>query len=421
MAKSIIDIILPDLGEGISGAEVSEVSISVGDQLNKGDTIVVLESDKASMEIPSDLNGTVKEILVKTGQAIEVGHSLIKLETDNAQENKEKTNPRVDETGDKQEPLKQPSPQNTQSDVQLDPSSGDKTFSSPGVRRLARELSIDLSHIKGSGDKGRITKDDLHKHIKLQMASQRGVAQSINQEVDYKEWGSTEEIKLSKIKKITGRRLQEAWQTIPHVTQFDEADITKLDSTRRAMNKELEKKKIKITFLPFLIKAATHVLKSMPEFNSSLNHTGETLIMKHYYNIGIAVDTPRGLVVPVIKDVDSKTIVDLSIELMDISDRAKSNKLKPKELSGGTFTISSLGGIGGKFFTPIINPPEVAILGISKSIWENIYNHETKSSSPKYIMPFSLSYDHRIIDGAAAAKFTSTFSHTIEELSFKEK
>tara|TARA_B100000686_G_scaffold354209_1_gene463236 strand:- start:1700 stop:2965 length:1266 start_codon:yes stop_codon:yes gene_type:complete len=421
MAKSIIDIILPDLGEGISGAEVSEVSISVGDQLNKGDTIVVLESDKASMEIPSDLNGTVKEILVKTGQAIEVGHSLIKLETDNAQENKEKTNPRVDETGDKQEPLKQPSPQNTQSDVQLDPSSGDKTFSSPGVRRLARELSIDLSHIKGSGDKGRITKDDLHKHIKLQMASQRGVAQSINQEVDYKEWGSTEEIKLSKIKKITGRRLQEAWQTIPHVTQFDEADITKLDSTRRAMNKELEKKKIKITFLPFLIKAATHVLKSMPEFNSSLNHTGETLIMKHYYNIGIAVDTPRGLVVPVIKDVDSKTIVDLSIELMDISDRAKSNKLKPKELSGGTFTISSLGGIGGKFFTPIINPPEVAILGISKSIWENIYNHKTKSSSPKYIMPFSLSYDHRIIDGAAAAKFTSTFSHTIEELSFKEK
>ncbi len=421
MAKSIIDIILPDLGEGISGAEVSEVSISVGDQLNKGDTIVVLESDKASMEIPSDLNGTVKEILVKTGQAIEVGHSLIKLETDNAQENKEKTKPRVDETGDKQEPLKQPSPQNTQSDVQLDPPSGDKTFSSPGVRRLARELSIDLSHIKGSGDKGRITKDDLHKHIKLQMASQRGVAQSINQEVDYKVWGSTEEIKLSKIKKITGRRLQEAWQTIPHVTQFDEADITKLDSTRRAMNKELEKKKIKITFLPFLIKAATHVLKSMPEFNSSLNHTGETLIMKHYYNIGIAVDTPRGLVVPVIKDVDSKTIVDLSIELMDISDRAKSNKLKPKELSGGTFTISSLGGIGGKFFTPIINPPEVAILGISKSIWENIYNHETKSSSPKYIMPFSLSYDHRIIDGAAAAKFTSTFSHTIEELSFKEK
>ncbi len=421
MAKSIIDIILPDLGEGISGAEVSEVSISVGDQLNKGDTIVVLESDKASMEIPSDLNGTVKEILVKTGQAIEVGHSLIKLETDNAQENKEKTKPQVDETGDKQEPLKQPSPQNTQSDVQLDPSSGDKTFSSPGVRRLARELSIDLSHIKGSGDKGRITKDDLHKHIKLQMASQRGVAQSINQEVDYKEWGSTEEIKLSKIKKITGRRLQEAWQTIPHVTQFDEADITKLDSTRRAMNKELEKKKIKITFLPFLIKAATHVLKSMPEFNSSLNHTGETLIMKHYYNIGIAVDTPRGLVVPVIKDVDSKTIVDLSIELMDISDRAKSNKLKPKELSGGTFTISSLGGIGGKFFTPIINPPEVAILGISKSIWENIYNHKTKSSSPKYIMPFSLSYDHRIIDGAAAAKFTSTFSHTIEELSFKEK
>ncbi len=159
----------------------------------------------------------------------------------------------------------------------------------------------------------------------------------------------------------------------------------------------------------------------MPEFNSSLNHTAETLIMKQYYNIGIAVDTPSGLVVPVIKDVDNKSITDLSIELSEISNRARSNKLKPKELSGGTFTISSLGGIGGKFFTPIINPPEVAILGISKSVWENVYNHETKSSSPKYIMPFSLSYDHRIIDGAAAAKFTSAFSQTIEELSFKEK
>ena len=421
MAKSIKDIILPDLGEGISAAEVSEVSVSVGDQLNKGDTIVVLESDKASMEIPSDINGTVKEVLVKIGQEIEVGCLLIKLEADGARDNTKETKNQTDENSDKQDAPKQPTPENAQSDIQQTYSSGDKIFASPGVRRLARELSINLSQMKGSGDKGRVTKDDLHKHIKLQMASQHGVAQSINKKVDFNQWGGTEEVKLSKIKKITGKRLQEAWQSIPHVTQFDEADITELDSRRRAINKELEKKKIKITFLPFLIKAITHVLKSMPEFNSSLNHTAETLIMKQYYNIGIAVDTPSGLVVPVIKDVDNKSITDLSIELSETSNRARSNKLKPKDLSGGTFTISSLGGIGGKFFTPIINPPEVAILGISKSVWENVYNHETKSSSPKYIMPFSLSYDHRIIDGAAAAKFTSAFSQTIEELSFKEK
>jgi len=253
------------------------------------------------------------------------------------------------------------------------------------------------------------------------MANQQGVAQSINKEIDYAQWGAIEEIKLSKIKKITGRRLQEAWQNIPHVTQFDEADITDLDTIRRKMKQESEKKDIKITFLPFLMKAAVELLQSMPEFNSSLNHTSETLIIKKYYNIGIAVDTPNGLIVPVVRDVDKKTIFDLSIELADISEKARSNALKPKDLSGGTFTISSLGGIGGKYFTPIINPPEVAILGISKSVWENIYNHESKSSEPRYIMPFSLSYDHRIIDGAAAAKFTSAFSNTIEELSFLKK
>ena len=418
MAKSLKEIILPDLGEGIDGAEVSEVSVAVGDTLSQGDTIVVLESDKASMEIPSDDDGVVKEVLVATGKEVNVGDLLIKLEIEQSSPPKDNKEDKVESTTDDPSAPVVAQPTETKPEPDPQPSIGGKIFASPGVRRLARELSINLQHITASGDKGRITKEDLNNYIKIQMSNQLGVAQSINKDIDYAQWGDIKEIKLSKIKKITGRRLQEAWQSIPHVTQFDEADITDLDRTRRKMKKELEKKDIKITFLPFLMKAIVEVLQSMPEFNSSLNHTSETLIIKQYYNIGIAVDTPNGLIVPVIRDVDKKTISDLSIELSDVSDRARSNALKPKDLSGGTFTISSLGGIGGKYFTPIINPPEVAILGISKSVWENIYNHESKSSEPRYIMPFSLSYDHRIIDGAAAAKFTSAFSKMIEELSF---
>tara|TARA_Y100000748_G_scaffold211305_1_gene177200 strand:- start:5378 stop:6634 length:1257 start_codon:yes stop_codon:yes gene_type:complete len=418
MAKSLKEIILPDLGEGIEGAEVSEVSVAVGDTLSQGDTIVVLESDKASMEIPSDDGGVVKEVLVAIGKEVNVGDLLIKLEIEQSSPSKDNKEDKVESTTDDPSAAVVVQTTQTKPEPAPQPSIDGKIFASPGVRRLARELSINLLHITASGDKGRITKEDLNNYIKIQMSNQLGVAQSINKDIDYAQWGDIEEIKLSKIKKITGRRLQEAWQSIPHVTQFDEADITDLDRTRRKMKKELEKKDIKITFLPFLMKAVVEVLQSMPEFNSSLNHTSETLIIKQYYNIGIAVDTPNGLIVPVIRDVDKKTISDLSIELADVSDRARSNTLKPKDLSGGTFTISSLGGIGGKYFTPIINPPEVAILGISKSVWENIYNHESKSSEPRYIMPFSLSYDHRIIDGAAAAKFTSAFSKMIEGLSF---
>ena len=370
------------------------------------------------MEIPSDDDGVVKEVLVATGKEVNVGDLLIKLEIEQSSPPKDNKEDKVESTTDDPSVAVVVQPPETKPEPDSQPSIDGKIFASPGVRRLARELSINLQHITASGDKGRITKEDLNNYIKIQMSNQLGVAQSINKHIDYAQWGDIEEIKLSKIKKITGRRLQEAWQSIPHVTQFDEADITDLDRTRRKMKKELEKKDIKITFLPFLMKAVVEVLQSMPEFNSSLNHTSETLIIKQYYNIGIAVDTPNGLIVPVIRDVDKKTISDLSIELADVSDRARSNALKPKDLSGGTFTISSLGGIGGKYFTPIINPPEVAILGISKSVWENIYNHESKSSEPRYIMPFSLSYDHRIIDGAAAAKFTSAFSKMIEELSF---
>ena len=235
---------------------------------------------------------------------------------------------------------------------------------------------------------------------------------------DFSQWGETENQKLTKIKRITGKRLQAAWQTIPHVTQFDEADITDLDTYRKKLKEKLLKDGIKVTFLPFLIKALTHVLKEMPEFNSSLDSSSTNLVIKKYINIGIAVDTPTGLVVPVISNADQKSISDLSIELVDISNRARNKKLKPAELKGGTFTISSLGGIGGSFFTPIINPPEVAIIGVSQSVWKNTFNRNEKKSELKYIMPFSLSYDHRIIDGAAGARFTKRFKEILDDLSF---
>ena len=264
MAKSLKEIILPDLGEGIEGAEVSEVSVAVGDTLSQGDTIVVLESDKASMEIPSDDDGVVKEVLVATGKEVNVGDLLIKLEIEQSSPSKDNKEDKVESTTDDPSAAVVVQPPETKPEPDPQPSIDGKIFASPGVRRLARELSINLQHITASGDKGRITKEDLNNYIKIQMSNQLGVAQSINKDIDYAQWGDIEEIKLSKIKKITGRRLQEAWQSIPHVTQFDEADITDLDRTRRKMKKELEKKDIKITFLPFLMKALVDVLQSMP-------------------------------------------------------------------------------------------------------------------------------------------------------------
>ncbi len=422
MSKELKDILLPDLGEGIDGAEVSEISVSTGETIISGDTIIVLESDKASMEIPSDYDGVVKEILVSQGDDVQIGQLLAKIES-----NSNSTKPSTDKKENQEDVQKKPVEEEIKPQAKSKPStldqtiSNDKIFASPGVRRLARELEINLLLINGTGDKGRVTKDDLNNHIKVQIANQSGTAVSMNKDLDFTKWGSTEEIKLSKIKKVTGQRLQQAWQTIPHVTQFDQADITELDKTRKKINSEKGKTKTKITFLPFLMKAAVNVLQAMPDFNSSLNYLAETLIIKKYYNIGIAVDTPSGLVVPVVHNVDQKSIEDLALELVELSEKAKLKKLVPSDMTGGTFTISSLGGVGGTYFTPIINPPEVAILGISRSSWKEVYDHEKQTSSARYVMPFSLSYDHRIIDGAAAAKFTGSFGSNVENLSFLEK
>jgi pyruvate dehydrogenase E2 component (dihydrolipoamide acetyltransferase) len=370
------------------------------------------------MEIPAENNGTVKEILVSVGDSIITGQALLKIE------GSEETTAAIGEKETKQPPPQKtdaPKPkEETTLPQEKEPQASDtanNVFASPSVRRLSRELGINLQTIKGTGEKGRITKEDLNGYIKMQMLLSSGGLPVSTPEIDFSKWGSIEKQKLTKIQRITGQRLQRAWQTIPHVTQFDEADITELRQHRKTLNKKHAKKKGKVTFLPFLMKATIRVLKEMPKLNSSLDHHEENLVIKNYYNLGIAVDTPNGLVVPVVKGVDQKSIYELSDELTDLSQRARNRKLKPNEMTGGTFTLSSLGGVGGTFFTPIINPPEVAILGISRSCWENIYDEKTKTQSPRYIMPFSLSYDHRVVDGAAGSAFTSKFAKVLSDIS----
>ena len=421
----IKELKLPDLGEGIEGAEVSEVSVSVGDKVSSNDTVLVLESDKASMEIPAENNGTVREVLISVGDTVKTGQALLKIESSDRETDLKDTREEPLETIKSQEPVEETHPASTIiTEIEPQLSESDTTnnvFASPGVRRLSRELGINLQIINGTGKKGRITKEDLNAYIKMQLLLSTGRLPAPKAEVDFSKWGKVEKQKLTKIQRITGERLQSAWQSIPHVTQFDEADITELNQYRKDLNSKNLKKKTKLTFLPFLMKAATRVLGEMPKFNSSLDYQEENLVLKNYYNIGIAVDTSAGLVVHVVRDVDKKTLYELSEELIDLSHRARNKKLKPNEMTGGTFTISSLGGIGGKFFTPIINPPEVAILGVSKSWWDSAYDQETKKQTTKYIMPFSLSYDHRVIDGAAGAAFTKSFSKVLSNISILQE
>jgi len=401
----IKEILLPDLGEGIDSAEVSEVLVSPGKTIKEDDIILVLESEKASMEIPAEIGGKVKKVLVAPGSTVTTGQGLITVEAAGKKTSKQKEK--------KQKAPARPAITTAIESKKQIEVKRDRAFASPGVRRLSRELKIDLQNIKGTGPKGRVTKEDLHNFIRNKMERFSGRPHDLGEKTDFSQWGKIEAQKLTKIKGVTARRMQHSWQTIPHVTQFDEADITDIHAHRQKLNKDRGAKKNKVTFLPFFMKAAASLLKEMPTFNSSLDSVGESLIFKHYFHIGVAVDTPAGLMVPVVRDVDQKNIIELSTELRDLSQRARGKKLKPSELKGGTFTISSLGGIGGDFFTPIINPPQAAILGISESRWKKVYDHKKKTTNPRYLLPFSLSYDHRVIDGAAAARFTSRYSEML--------
>jgi len=414
----IKEIVLPDLGEGIESATISEVPLSAGEHVKKDDVLLVLESDKASMEIPSDYDGKITEVLVEEGKDVVTGEPLFKIEIQDS------TKEEIEEETKKEDKTKEQTEVKVESKAVFEPNVamvGDDVFASPGVRRLARELGIDLRLIKGTGAKGRTTKEDLHSYIRIKMQEGSGLSKPPKKPIDFSQWGDIEYQKLTKVNKITGSRLQEAWQDIPHVTQHNSADITDLNDYRKKLKSEAEKEGIKITFLPFLMKASVLVLKEMIRFNSSLDENEENLIIKKYFHLGVAVDTPSGLMVPCVRDVDKKTIKELSEELADISQRARDKKLRPDELKGSTFTISSLGGIGGTAFSPIVNPPEVAILGVSKSEWKPVFDKNKKEFVPRFIMPFSLSYDHRVIDGASGAAFVERLSQTLENIDqFKE-
>ena len=414
----IKEIVLPDLGEGIESATISEVPLSAGEHVKKDDVLLVLESDKASMEIPSDYDGKITEVLVEEGKDVVTGEPLFKIEIQDS------TKEEIEEETKKEDKTKEQTEVKVESKAVFELNVarvGDDVFASPGVRRLARELGIDLRLIKGTGAKGRTTKEDLHSYIRIKMQEGSGLSKPPKKPIDFSQWGDIEYQKLTKVNKITGSRLQEAWQDIPHVTQHNSADITDLNYYRKKLKSEAEKEGIKITFLPFLMKASVLVLKEMIRFNSSLDENEENLIIKKYFHLGVAVDTPSGLMVPCVRDVDKKTIKELSEELADISQRARDKKLRPDELKGSTFTISSLGGIGGTAFSPIVNPPEVAILGVSKSEWKPVFDKNKKEFVPRFIMPFSLSYDHRVIDGASGAAFVERLSQTLENIDqFKE-
>jgi len=418
-ASEIIDIVVPDIGED-GEVEVIEVLVVVGDVIEEEDGLITLETDKATMDVPSSHAGTVKEVFITVGDKVKQGSVVIKLETSSGSEVvvEEPVAAPVLAPVSKVAPVKAPK----SAPVPHHPQSGNVSkgniYSSPSIRRIAREFGVDLALVKGTGNKNRILKEDVQSYVKYELsrpkanagssvaAGEGGLQVVSAKQIDFSKFGEIETKPLTRIQKISGPFLHRNWVTIPHVTQFDEADITNVEAFRKEQNVVCEKQKLgfKITPLVFILKAAADALRTFPVFNSSLSEDGESLILKKYINIGVAVDTPNGLVVPVVRDVDQKGIHQLSRELLEISIKARDGKLKAADMQGGCFTISSLGGIGGTAFTPIVNAPEVAILGVSKSEMKPKWNG--KDFEPKLMLPLSMSYDHRVIDGAIAARFT---------------
>ena len=428
MAK---EIFVPDIGD-FSDVEVIEVLVSAGDTINAEDSLITVESEKAAMEIPAPEAGVIKEMKIKVGDTVSEGSLMMILEPaeggaaeaapvaaepEPAKEEPKAAAPAPAAEAPKAAPAPAPAsaPARKSPTAHIDEVSFSKAHASPAIRKFARELGVDLGKVDGSGRKGRITRDDVQNFVKraLSQPAGGGLGVAPMPEIDFSQWGEIESKPLTKINKLTGEFLHRNWVTIPHVTQFDEADITDMDAFRKELAAEYRDQGIRITPLVFMMKAVVSALKQYPRFNSSLDATGENLIMKNYYNIGIAVDTPDGLVVPVVRDVDRKSLVDLAVELGEISIKARDKKLKPSDMQGGCMTISSLGGIGGTKFTPIVNAPEVAILGVSRSKMQPVWNGE--EFEPRLMLPLSLSYDHRVIDGADGARFTTFLSRVLSD------
>ena len=420
-ASQIIEIAVPDIGED-GEVDVIEVLVSTGDTIEEEDGLITLETDKATMDVPSTHAGTVKEVFINVGDKVKQGSIVIKLETASgapiSAPVKAEPAPAPVAAPAKVAPTTAPASSPVPHHPQSGTSKKGTIYSSPSIRRLAREFGVDLTVVKGTGNKGRILKEDVQSYVKYELsrpkanagssvaAGEGGLQVVSAKQIDFSKFGEVETKPLTRIQKISGPFLHRNWVTIPHVTQFDEADITNVEAFRKEQNAVCEKQKLgfKITPLVFILKAAADALRAFPIFNSSLSEDGESLIMKKYIHIGVAVDTPNGLVVPVVRDVDQKGINQLSRELLEISIKARDGKLKAADMQGGCFTISSLGGIGGTAFTPIVNAPEVAILGVSKSEMKPKWNGS--EFVPKLMLPLSMSYDHRVIDGAIAARFT---------------
>ena len=414
------EIKVPDIG-GVSGVDVIELLVKAGDVIEKDSPLVTLETDKASMEIPSPSAGVVREMRLKVGDKVSEGDVILLLSMEEAAPIEKKPEPvpaKPDVVESAPEVEERTVPFETVRSTEASAvTSTDLIAAGPGVRRLAHELGVNLSDVHGSGRKSRISKTDLQLFVKNKLqekTSATGFSMPSAPKIDFSKFGAIETKPLSKIKRLTGVNVHRAWITIPHVTQFDEADITDLEAFRQAESKRAQEQGYKLTLLAFVCKVVSKALTVFPQFNASLDESGENLIYKQYCHLGIAVETPNGLVVPVIKGVDKLSVGDVAREMARLSAKARDKGLMPADMSGGCFTISSLGWIGGTAFTPIVNAPEVAILGLSRSAIKPIY--DGKEFCPRLMLPLSLSYDHRVIDGAEAARFTRYLADGLSDI-----
>ncbi|HHF4396068.1 TPA: pyruvate dehydrogenase complex dihydrolipoyllysine-residue acetyltransferase [Haemophilus influenzae] len=433
-ASAIVEVNVPDIGG--DEVNVTEIMVAVGDTITEEQSLITVEGDKASMEVPAPFGGVVKEILVKSGDKVSTGSLIMRFEVPGAAPAASASDSASAPQAAAPAAATAQAPQSNNnvsglSQEQVEASTG-YAHATPVIRRLAREFGVNLDKVKGTGRKGRIVKEDIEAYVKTAVkayesgataqATGNGVANGAGlgllpwPKVDFSKFGEIEEVELSRINKISGANLHRNWVIIPHVTHFDKADITDLEAFRKEQNALAEKQKlgVKITPVVFIMKAVAKALEAYPRFNSSITEDAQRLILKKYINIGVAVDTPNGLVVPVFKNVNKKGIIELSRELMEVSKKAREGKLTASDMQGGCFTISSLGGIGTTHFAPIVNAPEVAILGVSKSSMEPVWNG--KEFAPRLILPMSLSFDHRVIDGADGARFISYLGSVLADL-----
>lgn len=415
-----VDISIPDIG-GATDVDVIDIMVKPGTTVEQDQALITLEGDKATMDIPSPYAGTIKELKIRIGDKVAQGTLIMTMDTLLANEKES----RAPDQSTLASPLQKAEQQLESTDKEqtaVSPPSDKLEYigilsAGPAVRRMARELGVNLNLVQGSGRKSRITKEDIQAYVKSRLSEKAGSGGfnlPLNPVIDFTKFGDIETKPLNKIKRLTGMNVHRSWITIPHVTQFDEADITDLEAFRKSESEQGKESGYKLTILAFVCSVVSKALHTYPQFNSSLDATGENLVYKKYCNIGIAVETPNGLVVPVIKNVDQLSVVDIAREMSRLSSKAREKGLMPADMSGGCFTISSLGGIGGTAFTPIVNSPEVAILGLSRSIIKPVYENE--EFKPRLMLPLSLSYDHRVIDGAEAARFTRFIADCLSDI-----